>query len=262
MKKIILSILFLCFFSNLVFAKAYFAGKEEMILKSDFIAIVNITDVVSMETDKQYGDQKANASVNKILKGNAENNITFSIPCFFPCAIISVEKGLHIVFLKHEENKLSGVNWLFSYRPIKNNKVEWYSNDDTLKLEEKDLGKVIEDITEVIEKQKNRKNLATEEIIDRTTGRTDVCELHKVHMHKVKVSIIYGLPPPWSDEDRKYFNAKEKFFPNANDGKVEGGCMPSPQKKANIYVCLRCEKEGKDWLKTNRSKKRPPDKAL
>jgi len=264
MEKIILSFLFLCFFSNIAFAKAYFADKEKMILKSDFIAIVNITNVIFIETDKQYRNQEANASVNKILKGNTENNITFFVPCFFPCAVASVKKGPYIVFLKHEKNKLSGVNWGLSYRPIKNNKVEWYSNEDTLKLEEKDFVEVIEDITEVIEKQKNRNNLAAEERIDRTTGRSDVCELHKVHMQKVKVTIVYGLPPASDEEERKYFDAKKEFFPNANLGKVEGGCMPSLQKKTNIYVCPRCEKERKSWLKTTGATEphryRPPQK--
>lgn len=95
--------------------------------------------------------------------------------------------------------------------------------------------------------------LSAEDMIDRTTGRSGVCELHKVQMHKVKVPIAYGLPLPWSEEERRYFDVKEKLFPNANDGKVEGGCIPSPQKEANIYVCPRCEKEREDWLKADRS---------
>ena len=95
--------------------------------------------------------------------------------------------------------------------------------------------------------------LAAQELIDGTTGRSDICELHKIHMHKVKVPIVYGLPLSVTKEEKKYFEAKEKLFPNANAGKIQGGCLPSSQEKANVYVCPRCEKERKRWIKAKES---------
>lgn len=98
--------------------------------------------------------------------------------------------------------------------------------------------------------------LSAEDMIDPTAGQSGVCEVHNISMQKVRVPIAYGFPLPWSEEDKKYFDAKEKLFPHANPGKVEGGCIPSPQKEADIYVCPRCEKEREDWVRANRSQDR------
>ncbi|MCG2711420.1 MAG: hypothetical protein L6416_03740 [Candidatus Omnitrophica bacterium] len=154
MKKILILIIILGL-TVPAFAKAYFAEKEEMIVNADIIAIVDITDVKNLEKDKSHGNQEATVSTIKNIKGTADKQFKFFVPCFFPCAITSVEKGQYLVFLKKGKNGLEGCNWHFSYRPIKDNKAEWYKKDTDFKkgssvFEMKELEKVINEITEIL----------------------------------------------------------------------------------------------------------------
>ena len=72
MKKVIWFVIVFFLLSSLVFTKAYFMGKKEMLKKTEAIVIVKIK---SIEKVKQRGRvwtyrQKAIGSIEKNLKGN------------------------------------------------------------------------------------------------------------------------------------------------------------------------------------------------
>src|SRR6478735_3736367 len=91
-------------------AKAYFAPKTQMIAKSDLIAVVNITNVKSLEPEQTHGNQVAKATVQATVKGNVENDkeIEFKVECSFPCAITQVSTGQYLVFLSKDGKELKG----------------------------------------------------------------------------------------------------------------------------------------------------------
>ncbi len=79
-------------------ASAYFAGKKEMVRKADLIALVEITRLKDLEPDKSCGTKEARAAVIQMFKGSNAQELTFQIPCFFPCAIVKVKPGRHTRF--------------------------------------------------------------------------------------------------------------------------------------------------------------------
>jgi hypothetical protein len=132
--------------------KAYFAPKAEMISNSVVIAVVDITDVKSLEPKAQYGDQLATATVNQTLAGRARTNINFRVPCFFPCAITQVSNGTYLVFLSKGNHGLQGCNWHLSYRPVKDGKIEWYGNKSPHELEWRAKEDVLREVKEEVAK--------------------------------------------------------------------------------------------------------------
>jgi len=132
------------------FGRAYFAPKREMIAKSQVIAIVQITDVISLEPEKRLGDRRARATIREVLKGAIEKGkeMEFTVPCFFPCAITEVSTGEYLVFLSEEQGQLQGNNWHLSYRPIRDGKVEWYRDDTSYELVQTELDKVVQEVRE------------------------------------------------------------------------------------------------------------------
>ena len=67
----------MCVTSNSAFAKAYFAGKKEMIEKAECIAIVNIDKIEKVQKKGQHWTyhQKASGTIEKTLKGDASGII-------------------------------------------------------------------------------------------------------------------------------------------------------------------------------------------
>jgi len=107
-------------------AKAYFADKKEMVREADLIALVEITRLKKLEPEKSCGTDEARAKLIHLVKGSGAAEITFRVPCFFPCAIVNLKPGRHLVFLKEREGILQGNNWHLSYRPVTAGEVEWY----------------------------------------------------------------------------------------------------------------------------------------
>lgn len=132
-------------------AKAYFAAAGEMISNAVVIAVVEITDVKSLEPNVQYGDQNVQATVKQTLAGQAGTNLTFRVPCFYPCAITQVTNGTYLVFLSKGEDGLQGNNWHLSYRPVKDGKIEWYKPDSPYHLEWKPKADVLKEVKRIKE---------------------------------------------------------------------------------------------------------------
>jgi len=84
-------------------------------------------------------------------------------------------------------------------------------------------------------------------VADFTEGRDSLCPLHRIEMRTAVVPIQYGLPM----FDARYEKAKQKNFPNANDGRALGGCMvgPESEREAKVFFCPRCNQARAAWLK-------------
>lgn len=146
MKRITAILMAVLLFPAAVHAKAYFAPKVEMISNSVVIAVVDITDVKSLEPKAQYGDQQVTATVKQTLAGKVGTEINFRVPCFFPCAITQVTKGTYLVFLSQGKQGLQGCNWHLSYRPVKDGKIEWFKNDSPRDLEWREKERVLKEV--------------------------------------------------------------------------------------------------------------------
>ena len=162
MKRITAVLIVTAFLPAAAYAKAYFAPKREMISNAVVIAVVDITDVKRLEPDVRYGDQQAQAAVKQTLAGTAGTNITFRVPCFYPCAITQVTNGTYLVFLSKEKDGLQGNNWHLSYRPMKDGKIEWYINDSPYQLEWKPKEDVLKEVRKAKESPTKDSTLSTE----------------------------------------------------------------------------------------------------
>ena len=112
------------------YAKAYFAPVDEMIRDADAIAVVTIVGMKpakAEERDLEYKDMVASIEVKEIIKGDLANVTSIYIPNFFPCAIVDVTLGDHLVFLKQRDGVMTNSNWHLSLRRMNGNVVPWFS---------------------------------------------------------------------------------------------------------------------------------------
>jgi hypothetical protein len=131
-------------------AKAYFAPKAQMVSNSTVVAVVEITEVKSLEPNAQYGDQQVKAKVTETLAGETGESLDFRVPCFYPCAITQVTNGTYLVFLSKGKDGLQGNNWHLSYRPVKDGKIEWYKTDSPYELEWRHRETVLNEVRRMI----------------------------------------------------------------------------------------------------------------
>lgn len=131
-------------------AKAYFAPKTQMVSNSTVVAVVEITEVKSLEPNVRYGDQQVKAKVQETLAGEAGESLEFRVPCFYPCAITQVTNGTYLVFLSKGKDGLQGNNWHLSYRPVKDGKIEWYKADSPYELEWRERETVLNEVRKMI----------------------------------------------------------------------------------------------------------------
>jgi hypothetical protein len=158
MRKLLFALLMLvAFLPRDVYAKAYFAMKDEMIEKADIIAVVDIVKVEKIESKGSVWtySQKAIAKVEQLLKGKIPKEVNIYGMEDFICAQCHYEVGKFLLFLKYDKKLLTGSNWQFSIRPIKKDKVEWYKKggDDRFDLEYLPLSAVLQEIRVIVEKQ-------------------------------------------------------------------------------------------------------------
>ncbi len=116
---------------NAAQAKAYFAGKREMIEKAEAIAIVNIEKVEAVKK-KAKGwtySQRAIGTVERPLKGDLKGQIEIYGEEDFICARCSYGKGRFLLFLRKDGGLWTGSNWHLGIRPIKDGKVQWFKDD-------------------------------------------------------------------------------------------------------------------------------------
>ena len=139
-------------FSSLVtdcFAKAYFQTKEEMVERSQAIAVVSIGEVEPVEKQGNHVTylQRAKVQVKSVLKGKLPDEfIMYGLENFI-CAQCALNEGSFIVFLKKDGDLWTGSNWHFSLRKINNGTVDWYvSNENRYEMAPAPLKKVIKEI--------------------------------------------------------------------------------------------------------------------
>jgi len=158
MKKILLTLVLIGMASP-CFAKAYYAGKREMIQKAECIAVVKITEVEESDKKGKHWTyrQKASATVEQCLKGDAKGEIEVYGMETFLCAQCRYEKGRFILFLRKADGFWVGSNWHLGIRPIAEGKVQWFKDDrDRFGMKEIPLDEVIDEINTIVVKQKKR----------------------------------------------------------------------------------------------------------
>ena len=156
MKKALLFLMLLGFASP-CFATAYYAPKKEMIQKAECIIIVEITKVEKAEKKGKPWtySQKASATVKQCLKGDVKGEIEIYGMENFICAQCRYKKGDFILFLRKREGFWVGSNWHLGIRPVKEDKAQWFKDDETrFEMKETPLADVIKEIDAVIEEQK------------------------------------------------------------------------------------------------------------
>lgn len=127
MKSIALALLMCAVIHPVIFAKAYFQTKQEMIERAEVIAIIEITNVRVSETKAGWTyQQEGDAQVKSVLKGEIPDTFTFYGAENFICAQCPVSTGRFIAFLKRDQTLWTGSNWHFSLRRIADQQVEWY----------------------------------------------------------------------------------------------------------------------------------------
>jgi len=151
--KTIGAILCILFIAVTATAEVYFASRQEMFDEADVIAIVEITDVEKVRDDfvynPVYSNQRAQARVVRLIRGDTKENISIFIPSFYPYAVATVNEGSYLVFLRRLNNELQGCNWHLSYRPIDDDGVvEWY-REDPIAFYDASLDEVLEEIRAV-----------------------------------------------------------------------------------------------------------------
>ena len=132
--------------------KAYFAPQNEMIVKCDAIAVVRITEVKETEVKTPGFDYRetARAEVEDVLKGLLRKQIVLHGNESFICAQVRFQPGKYLVFLRSQDGLLTGANWHLSVRPIRDDKVEWYTKPTELAVSWQPLGDVLKGIRETI----------------------------------------------------------------------------------------------------------------
>lgn len=149
------------------FAKAYYAGKAEMIQKADVIVVVNISKVEKVEVKPESGwtyRQKATGQIEQSIKGGLSGQIEILGQEDFICAQCDFKPVRCLLFLKKGgKDFLHGANWHLGIRPIKDDKVDWFKDDKSLfEMTPQPLSDVIKEIESVLkEKAPNKPSEAT-----------------------------------------------------------------------------------------------------
>lgn len=139
-------------------AKAYYAGKKEMIQKAECIAIVNITGVEQVEKQGKpwIYRQKASATIVRCLKGDATGAIVLYGMETFICAQCQFERGRFILFLRKDGELWVGSNWHLGIRPITGEQVKWYKGEENLfEMADAPLADVLKEISAIVAEQAN-----------------------------------------------------------------------------------------------------------
>jgi len=158
MRRLIRSAIAVWFISSVpgLFAKAYFAGAQEMVQGSVAIAILDISNVEAVEVKGDHWTyrERAQATVDRTLKGSLPQQVQLFGNETFICAQVRFQPGRYLVFLRKDGEKLVGANWHLSVRQIKDDQVEWYSGKQRLDLSWQPLSAVVEQVSELIKQSK------------------------------------------------------------------------------------------------------------
>jgi hypothetical protein len=148
-------------------AKAAYAGKAEMVRRSDAVAVVEVLRVEQAEVKGRYWtySQRAVARVRKTLKGDLPatgKEVALFGGEDFICARCNFQPGKYVVFLQKDGGLWTGSNWHLSVRPVATDKdgkewVDWYANDKSIELKATPLPDVLADVQKTIADAKAEK---------------------------------------------------------------------------------------------------------
>ncbi len=113
-----------------IWAKAYYPSAREMIQKAEFIAVVTIEEPIAQDMNGNtwtYGEVSS-AQLKKSVKGKLPSAFKIHGKENFICAQCRFPKGESLVFLKKDHDLYAGQAWRISCLPVKDGKVEWFSN--------------------------------------------------------------------------------------------------------------------------------------
>ena len=141
-------------------AKAAFAGKAEMVRRSDAVAVVEVLRVEKAEVKGKHWtySQRAIAKVSETLKGDlpaAGKEVALFGGEDFICARCNFQPGKYVVFLQQDGGLWAGSNWHLSVRPVATDKdgkewVDWYTKDNSIELKATPLAEVLADVKKAI----------------------------------------------------------------------------------------------------------------
>jgi len=131
------------------FAKAAYWGKVHMIEHAEFIAVVTITKVEPAK-EKRTGwtySKAATVTVEQVIKGKLAKKVVLHGGEDFICAQVHYQPGRHLVFLRRDGDLLVGENWHLGVREIKDDSLDWFTDDKSLKLKRTSLAEVLSEIS-------------------------------------------------------------------------------------------------------------------
>ncbi|MBZ0184961.1 MAG: hypothetical protein K8F91_01825 [Candidatus Obscuribacterales bacterium] len=130
-------------------AKAAFKTRDNMIDNASVIALVDIEKVepASVKGSLWTYSQIARARPVKVLKGSMPDNARLYGQENFRCAQVIYKPGRALVFLSMEGDRLVGNNWGLSVREVKNNSLEWFIDNNSLKTTNQQVSSVISSIS-------------------------------------------------------------------------------------------------------------------
>ena len=140
--------------SSACHAKAYYAGRIEMIQHSDCIAVVEITSVepCQVQGPNWIYRQKATGTIERCLKGGVEGEIVIHGMEDFICAQCNYEVGRFVVFLRNVGQLWVGANWHLGIRRIVADEVLWFKTDERpFEMAAMPLDQVVAEIEAVVE---------------------------------------------------------------------------------------------------------------
>jgi hypothetical protein len=147
--------------SQTAFAKAYYAGKKEMIQKAEAIVVVNITKTESFQKQGKpwMYSQRAIGNVEQTHKGNVTGAIEIYGMESFICARCEYKTGRFLLFLRRgDEDFWHGANWHLGIRSIANGKVDWFKDDKSLfEMTPQPLTDVLKEIESVLKEKPPKK---------------------------------------------------------------------------------------------------------
>ena len=153
---LLLVLALLAFAAPPAISKAYYAGENEMITRSEVIAVVDISRLESTKLKREHWtySEVAHAMVEQTLKGTPEKQVQLYGGEDFICAQVHFQPGRFLVFLKRDGDLLVGSNWHLSVRPIKDGKIEWFTPGEHMALSWQPLPDVLQRIEKSVKPPK------------------------------------------------------------------------------------------------------------
>ncbi len=137
---------------SILWAKAAYYLKADMVRMAEAIALVTITSVDTTDTKGNHWTYKqvATAKVERVLKGKLPSDVKLYGGEKIICGQCHFGEGKFLVFLRHDGDLLTCANWHLSIRPITGDTIEWYKNNESLELVSKPLRQVLDEVVSLV----------------------------------------------------------------------------------------------------------------